>query len=240
MFRVDAAPAPDPTVTRISPTANGFRTTVKIMRRLVAPLVAGAAVLSVVTLRWSALHWGATTEETREHLPGDEILPVAGLVATRAITIEAPPEDVWPWVVQLGADRGGFYSYDRLENLAGCRLHSADTIAPEWQQLAVGDLVRLHPQVALAVASVAPARSLVLHAGPAVPGDPEAAPYDFTWSFVLRRHPHRATRLITRERFAYSHRWSPLLVEPVSAASSLMSQKMLRGIRDRAERAAMA
>src|SRR3954470_4042036 len=122
-------------LTRISPPANGFRTTVKSMRRLLAPMVVGAAVVSVVTLRWSALHWGATTEETRERLPGDGILPVAGLVATRAITIVAPPEDVWPWIVQLGADRGGFYSYDRLENLAGCRLHSADTVVPEWQHL---------------------------------------------------------------------------------------------------------
>jgi len=208
------------------------------MRRLVAPVVVGAAVLAVVTLRWSALHWGATTEETREHLPGDEILPVAGLVATRAVTIQAPPEDVWPWIVQLGADRGGFYSYDRLENLAGCRLHSADTVVEEWQHLEAGDVVRLHPRVALGVASVDPRRSLVLHAARAVPGDPEAAPYDFTWSFVLRRHPHRATRLVIRERFAYTHRWSPLVVEPVTMASSLMSQKMLRGIRDRAERAA--
>src|SRR4051812_26453017 len=207
------------------------------MRRLVAPVVVGAAVVSVVTLRWSTLHWGAPTEETRERLPGDEILRVAGLVATRAITIEAPPEIVWPWVVQLGADRGGFYSYDRLENLAGCRLHSADSVVEQWQHLEVGDLVRLHPQVALAVAAVDPGRSLVLHAGPAMPGEPEAAPYDFTWAFVLHRHPHLATRLITRERFSYPHRWSPLLVEPVSAVSSLMSQKMLRGIRDRAERA---
>ena len=208
------------------------------MRRLVAPVVVGAAVLAVVTLRWSALHWGATTEETREHLPGDEILPVAGLVATRAVTIQAPPEDVWPWIVQLGADRGGFYSYDRLENLAGCRLHSADTVVEEWQRLEAGDVVRLHPRVALGVASVDPRRSLVLHAARAVPGEPEAAPYDFTWSFVLRRHPHRATRLVIRERFAYTRRWSPLVVEPVTMASSLMSQKMLRGIRDRAERAA--
>ena len=73
--------------------------------------------------------------------------------------------------------------------------------------------------------------------GAAPAGRPGRAPYDFTWSFVLRRHPHRATRLITRERFAYTHPWSPLLVEPVSAASSLMCQKMLRGIRDRVERA---
>ncbi|NUO34617.1 MAG: SRPBCC family protein [Dermatophilaceae bacterium] len=226
------------------------------MRRLVAPLLAGAAALAVLTARFSALHWGATTEESREPLPGDELIPAPGLVATRAITIEALPEEVWPWVAQIGADRGGFYSYDRLENLAGCQLRSADAVVPEWQHLAPGDLVRLHPQVALTVVSVEPEHSLVLRAAPPPgrhraradsppdgirPGTGEPhAPYDFTWAFVLHRHPHAATRLITRERFGYTHWWSPLLVEPLSVASSVMSQKMLRGIRDRAERQASA
>jgi hypothetical protein len=212
------------------------------MRRLVAPVLVGAAALSVVTARFSALHWGATTGESREPLPGDELIPAPGLVATRAITVEAVPEVVWPWVVQIGADRGGFYSYDRLENLAGCNLHSADTVVLEWQHLAPGDLVRLHPQVALTVVSVEPNHSLVLRAPPPLgaEGSPGEAPYDFTWAFVLHRHPHAATRLITRERFGYTHWWSPVLVEPVSAASSLMSQKMLRGIRERAERQASA
>ena len=212
------------------------------MRRLVAPVLVGAAALSVVTARFSALHWGATTEESREPLPGDELIPAPGLVATRAITIEAVPEVVWPWVAQIGADRGGFYSYDRLENLAGCNLRSADAVVPEWQHLARGDLVRLHPQVALTVVSVEPDPSRVVRAAPppGAEGSPGVAPYDFTWAFVLHRHPHAATRLITRERFGYTHWWSPLLVEPVSAASSLMSQKMLRGIRDRAERQASA
>ncbi|MEW1952322.1 SRPBCC family protein [Terrabacter sp. NPDC080008] len=220
------------------------------MRRLVAPAVRAAALsaaaMGVVTARWSALHWGATTEETRDPLPGDDVIRTPGLVATRAITVQAPPEQVWPWVVQLGAGRGGFYSYDRLENLVGCQVHSADTVVEAWQHLEVGDLVHLHPQVALAVAAVDPGRSLVLHAGPAMgvagsagagPGAPDAAPYDFTWAFVLRRHPHLATRLIVRERFAYLHPWSFLLVEPVSAVSSVMSREMLRGIRARAERA---
>ncbi|GAA1980207.1 hypothetical protein GCM10009817_21170 [Terrabacter lapilli] len=221
------------------------------MRRVVEPVVRGAALsaaaMTVVTLRWSALHWGATTEETREKLPGDEILRDPGLVATRAITVEAPPEAVWPWVVQLGAGRGGFYSYDRLENLAGCQVDSAETVVEAWQHLEPGDLVHLHPKVALSVASVDPGRSLVLHAAPAMAagssadassGVPAAAaPYDFTWAFVLRRHPHLATRLIVRERFDYLHAWSFLLVEPLCAASSVMSREMLRGIRDRAERA---
>ncbi|NUO90652.1 MAG: hypothetical protein HOQ18_07490, partial [Dermatophilaceae bacterium] len=147
----------------------------------------------------------------------------------------APPEAVWPWIVQIGADRGGFYSYDPLENLAGFRLRSAETIGPEWQHLGPGDVVRLHPEVALTVVSVDPNHSLVLRAAPAPAPAPARegarfgatppdgirdgdaardAPYDFTWAFVLRRHPHAATRLITRERFGYTRWWSPLLVEP--------------------------
>jgi hypothetical protein len=189
---------------------------------------------SALTFRTAYLHWGAATHETTEPLPGDELIPAAGLVSTRAVTIEAPPERVWPWVAQLGQGRGGFYSYDALENLAGCDIQSAETIEPAWQHPQVGDEFRLHPQVVLHVASVDPGRSLVVE-GRARPGEP-APPYDFTWSFVVQRHPHLATRLLVRERYGYTHRWSPLLVEPLAAVSALMSRKMLRGIRDRAER----
>lgn len=74
------------------------------------------------------------------------------LTATRAITVRAPASGVWPWIAQLGQGRGGFYSYDFLENLAGCDVHSADRIVPEWQDVVVGDEVRLAPQATLAVA----------------------------------------------------------------------------------------
>ncbi|EWT00399.1 hypothetical protein N865_15890 [Intrasporangium oryzae NRRL B-24470] len=204
-----------------------------------------AAGLSVWTLRWSAMRWGATTGETTEPLPGDQVLPDARLVATRAITIDAPPDRVWPWVVQIGQGRAGFYSYDALENLVGCDIHSATRIVESWQHLEVGDRVRLHPQVALEVASVDPGHSLVLHAGAAMAGSAggsagaaaPSVPYDFTWAFVVRRHPGLTTRLIVRERYAYVSPASVILIESVSAASAVMSRKMLRGIRDRAERA---
>ena len=99
---------------------------------------AGALALTVVTARWTALHWGATTGEVDETLPGDDVVRDAGLVATRAITIDAPPERVWPWVVQIGQGRGGFYSYDWLENLVGCDIHSADEIVEPWQHVVAG------------------------------------------------------------------------------------------------------
>ncbi len=202
-------------------------------RALVAATVGAAVSMSVVTLRWSYLRWGAVDHETVELLPGDELIPSPGLVATRAITIEAPPAQVWPWVAQLGQGRGGFYSYDWLENLAGCEITSADRVRPEWQDVAPGDEFRLHPKVALNVVQVDPERALVIDGRP--PGDAPGPPYGFTWSFVLRKHPHLATRLIVRERYDYTQPWSPLVVEPLAFGSAVMTHKMLRGIRDRVE-----
>ncbi len=196
-----------------------------------------AAGLLVGYLRFARarqLRWGATEDEASGVLPGDRVLADPDLVATRAITIAAPPEAVWPWLVQLGQARGGFYSYDLLENLAGCRIHNADRIVPEWQHIAVGDEVRLHPEVALTVAEVHPGRALVLRG--AVPMGDTPPPYDFTWAFAVAKRADGATRLVVRERYAYTHKWAALLVEPVAVISFLMSQKMLRGIRDRAER----
>jgi hypothetical protein len=168
-------------------------------------------------------------------LPGDELMPHADLTATRAVTVRAPADGVWPWIAQLGQGRGGFYSYDFLENLVGCDIHSADRIVPEWQAIDVGAQVRLHPEAGLIVALVEPGQALVLRGG--VPMGRTPPPYDFTWAFVLRGEPAGATRLVVRERYAYSRRWARLLVEPVEFVSFIMSRRMLRGIKERAERA---
>jgi hypothetical protein len=213
------------------------RATPDRVRQLVrAGLVAGAAATAAfggLTFRWTYLHYGASGAEPIETLPGDDLLPAADLVATRAVTIGATPDQVWPWVAQLGQGRGGFYSYDRLENLLGCEIESAARIHPEWQDVQVGDPFRLHPKVALVVAEFNPGHSLVLD-GRAEPGKP-AAPYDFTWAFVVRRHPGLRTRLIVRERYGYTTPASRLVVEPLAAGSALMTRKMLHGIRDRVE-----
>lgn len=179
------------------------------------------------------LRWGATDQESRGPLPGDDLLANPDLTATRAITVRASTDRVWPWIAQLGQGRGGFYSYDSLENLVGCGIHSADRIVPEWQVLGVGDEVKLHPEVPLVVAALEPGRALVLRGG--VPMGNTPPPYDFTWPFVILGQPGGTTRLLVRERYAYTQRWARLLVEPIEAVSFVMSQKMLRGIRDRAE-----
>lgn len=196
---------------------------------------ATAGAVAVCLARRASLRWGASAEEVAATLPGDDLVPRPDLVSTRAITVDAAPETVWPWVAQLGQGRGGFYSYDALENLVGCDIHSADRIVPEWQRPAVGDRINLAPQVALEAAEVVPGAALVLR-GAAMPGD-APAPYDFSWAFVLRPAADGTTRLVVRERYGYLRRWAVLMVEPVEWVSLLMSQKMLRGIRDRAERA---
>jgi len=206
-----------------------------VHRAIVRAGLVGVIVASVPLARSRYLRWGARNDEIAATLAGDELLPDPDLVATRAISIAAGVDRVWPWLAQFGQGRGGLYSYDALENLvARCDMHSADRIVPEWQHIAVGDAVRLHPEVALTVAVVEPESALVLRG--AVPTGGAPAPYDFTWAFVLHDRPDGTARLVVRERYAYVRPWARLLVEPVEAVSFVMSQKMLRGIRDRAER----
>jgi hypothetical protein len=121
--------------------------------------------------------------------------------------------------------------------MVGCDIHSVDRIVPEWQDIRVGDQVRLAPEVALVVAALERGRALVLRGG--IPLGRTAPPYDFTWAFTLHDQPDQTTRLLVRERYAYTRRWAPLVVEPAEAISFLMTQKMLRGIRDRAGRTAV-
>jgi hypothetical protein len=198
-------------------------------------LLGGMAAVGVALLRARYLRWGATDDELNVALPGDELLPAADLTATRAVTVRASADCVWPWLAQLGQGRGGFYSYDFLENLVGCDIHSAERVVPEWQSIDVGDAVPLHRDIGLVVAVVEPGRALVLRGG--VPIGRTPPPYDFTWAFVLRQQADGITRLVVRERYGYSRQWARLLVEPAELISFLMSQRMLRGIKERAERA---
>jgi hypothetical protein len=204
--------------------------------RYVVGLSATAAAAAAYFLggRRRQLRWGATEKESEGSLSGDDLIENADITATRAITIRASADQVWPWIAQLGQGRGGFYSYDFLENLIGCNIHSANRIVPEWQDVEVGDEVRFAPGVGLAVASLEQGRSLVLRGGVPIGNTP--APYDSTWAFVLRDEPNETTRLLVRERYAYTRPWARLIVEPTEVLSFVMSQKMLRGIKDRAER----
>src|SRR5215831_8858762 len=92
-------------------------------------------------------HWGATGEEVRESVPGDVLVTRPDFVSTRAITIHAPASAVWPWVVQMGQNRGGFYSYSGLQNLAGSGIRNTDRIDPALQNLRVGDDFRVHAKM---------------------------------------------------------------------------------------------
>ena len=149
--------------------------------------LAGAAYMAAaIVLRPLFLprlrRWGATVDELRRALPGDELVPQSRAGYTQAITIHAPVAAVWPWLAQMGQGRGGFYSYEGLENLVGCDIHNADRILPEFQELKEGDGIRLHPSIpALPVAVLEPQRALLLHgsepigeqpgkAGPPAPG----------------------------------------------------------------------
>ena len=206
------------------------------IRGLAVVVVGTAATVgAVVLLRRASLRWGATEEELRMPLPGDALLPNPDLVATRAISIDATPAEVWPWIAQLGQNRGGFYTYDWLESAAGVEIRNVDTIVPEMQIRAVGDTVNLAPQVALSVVGLDKERHLVLRGAVAPDGTDAEAPYDFTWAFVLQPRPYGSTRLIVRERYAYLADWAAAMVEPIQMVSFLMTERMLRGIRDHAE-----
>jgi hypothetical protein len=178
--------------------------------------------------------WGSTTAELDAVLPGDEFLPHPNMTTTRAVTVQAAAADVWPWIAQLGQGRGGFYSYDGLENLVGCDIHSAEEIVPAWQDVTVGDKINLAPEVAMSVVVVEPGHALVLRGGTAM--GPATMPFDSTWAFVLDERPDGTTRLISRERYTYLRPWAALVIQPVSVISFVMSRKMLRGIAARSER----
>lgn len=200
--------------------------------RQAALTVALVGLANLPLLRAAWLHFGATETELDAPLPGDDLVENANLVATRAVTIAAPREEVWRWVVQIGADRGGFYSYDALENLVGCRVRSADQVEERWQHLEPGDRVHLHPSMWLTVAEATGGRALVLHGDGSQPDSPMAG---FTWAFVLHRAQRGGTRLVIRERYGYRSGWDGLFVEPTAFVSFVMTEKMMRGIRSRAE-----
>lgn len=188
---------------------------------------AGALAAYAFIVRPWHLKWGATQAELKMPLPGDELVEHPQLDATHAITINAPVADVWPWLVQIGQNRGGFYSYTSLENLVGCQMRNADEIVPEWQDLKVGDEVWLHPKApALKVLRIEPERAIVL---------------EKCWTFFLQPIGEHKTRLIIRGRGEFN----PDLKNPLlnfliwrgvfEPAHFIMERKMMLGIKKRAE-----
>lgn len=185
------------------------------------------------TMRSWIYHWGASAEEAEAILPGDNLVAARTVRTTRAVTIAAPAETVWPWLVQIGEDRGGFYSYDLLERLVGAHIDNADAIHPEWQTLVVGDsiwLARRYGEVARqVVAAVEEGSHLVLLSAPDFERIQRGEKASGAWAFYLLPEGERRTRLLARgSGGAVGNICFDVL-------HFVMEQKMLRGIRDRAE-----
>lgn len=199
----------------------------------------GLAALLVLARR-AVLTWGADGQEPIDALPGDTLVPEVSVSATRAITIDATPAEIWPWLAQIGWEHGGFYSYEKLENLFGLDIHNAVAVSDPWQRIEVGDEVHLAEKVALKVAQVVPEEYLVLLGAPPADGGASVTPFAFSWAFVLKPLPSTPsgdprTRLIVRERYHATTPGARAAVEAVQPISFVMTQRMLRGIRDRAE-----
>ena len=180
--------------------------------------------------------WGTTDAERRRPWPGDDLIPAPRDVTTRAITIHAPADRVWPWLAQLGADKGGLYSYTGLERLIGCPLVNADRIHPEWQAVQPGDKVRLCPGADVPppyeVIDVQPNRALVLghRLGPNDPPVPDSLWFD-TWAFLLDPVDAGTTRLLVHTRSSQRLAWQRV-IEP---GVFVMEYGLLHGVQARAE-----
>jgi hypothetical protein len=198
-----------------------------LVRRATVAVAIAAALsgLCVRVLRKSILNWGASAKEASARLPGDELLEDADGVSTRAIDIDAPPAAVWPWLAQMGpAPRGGAYTYDWIENLLGLNMHSADRVLAEFQHPEVGETFRLGSNT-MSMDRVESERVLAWRSQDG----------NWVWTFVLEPRDG-GTRLISRNRFRLPTLVARIGMLPMEPGSLVMERKMLRGIKQRAER----
>lgn len=184
------------------------------------------------------LRWGTVGSEATDPLPGDELVPEPEWAYTLGVDVDASPEDVWPWIAQLGQGRGGFYTYQALENLLGCRITNTTEILPDHQHPAVGDDIFLHPTAApLRVEIVDPPHAFVLRGSP-VDIDAEGGRGVSTWQFAVRAGPRGGSRLLTRGRYDHGPDWRSRLMFgrfPMEVISFVMSRKMMLEIKRLAE-----
>jgi hypothetical protein len=202
-----------------------------VLYRVLSVLALFGLVISIYLLgvRPSQQRWGATDEELARAMPADKLVSHPTFVATRAVTIEGTPEEIWPWLVQIGHGRAGFYGYDLIENIGSPRgLRSAQRIIPELQGLAVGDRVYMSSYFYLVVPDMEANRYLVW-ADEASP--PSSA---FTWALYPIDEDH--TRLVSRIRFR--HHWTqPLIVVDLftDVTDHVAVRKVLLGVKERVE-----
>ncbi len=224
---------------RARPAVLGLAT-VRVALAAAVGLVAGY----VLCVRPRLLRWGATDEEVRRRYPGADLIPGGKRSATMAVTIDAPPSQVWPWLVQMGVDRGGWYSWDRLDNFG---LRSAERIHPEWQEIAIGDRFTATPDGSewWEVAALERERFLCLRMSLDLRGrpfDPAGVrprfSTDSTWGFLLERLPGDRTRLVVSGYWSLRPRWlqpaaSVMLLEP---SHWVMQTRQFANLRRRVER----
>jgi len=207
-------------------------------RRWIRAAFAAAAALVVFVALYVALvrhwhmRWGATPDEVRRAMPGDSLVRDPFEVTTRAITIDAWPAHVWPWLAQMGKGRGGLYSYDWLDRVFGVLdAPSADTLIARFQAIEAGDTIPIGGGPGWPVAIARPNELLLL--------DVRQAGAHVTWAFVLEPIAPARTRLIMRVRARLPNTWQrPVLIAVLDPAEFLMVRRQLLGIRDRAERLA--
>ena len=191
-------------------------------------LAIGFGVLCYSRLHHPILTWGATDSEAASRLPGDELLKDADGVSTRAIEIAAPAADVWPWLAQMGpSPRGGAYTYDWIENLLGLNMHSVGRVLPQFQHPDIGDTIGFGSN-RMRVERVEPGHVLAWRSEDG----------NWVWTFILDEHGGK-TRLLSRNRFRLPTLAARIGMLPMEPSSLVMERKMLRGIRQRAERLAL-
>lgn len=193
--------------------------------------VAALVAIYVVVVRPRVLDWGATPGESASALPGDDLVAGPATVTTRAITIDAPASEIWPWLVQMGQDRAGFYTHNWVERLLRSGIPDVHEVHPEWQDLAPGDLMRTNRDIGgrpmgWPVAAVDPGGSIVLLSRNMPVGSD---------AFVIQPLDDATTRLVVRDRAVWKRRgwlFRVLLYEPLHA---YMETGVLRGIKQRVE-----
>ena len=184
------------------------------------------------------LGWGTIGTEATDALPGDQLVPEPKWSNTLGVAVDAQPEDVWPWIAQLGQGRGGFYTYQTLENMVGCKITNTTEILPEHQQPAVGDGIRLYDgALPLTIKVVDPPHVLVLLGSAADLGG-EKSWGRSTWQFVVVSGPNGGSRMLTRGRYDFGSGWKSRLAFgrfPLEPITFVMSRKMMLEIKRLAE-----
>lgn len=202
-------------------------------------LVLPAALVGGALATGFPVRVGLTRSQAAISLPGDLVVPGATVVADRATLVDAPPQAVWPWLTQIGQDRGGFYSFTALENAVGCGIEDVRELRPEWSGRGVGESVSLAPEVTLEVVVSATADALVLAGGggkvPGWAGDRRATDFDASWTFALLPETQGRTRVHLRERYRPHTRAAGLTCRAALPVSAVMSMRMLHTLKGLAE-----